>query len=743
MHAIVPSTLTTDQKQAARFWIDEIGADIAKCDSRSKDPSIERWSTNLGRDMDYGSLLEAGAYDHGMAIIAGQLRYGTKYKGKWLTCFDFDNLEAFQRFLDILGMPLEELAKWTRVEWHHNPAKFHVFFLSNEPFRNVMTSEGLEVYGQKKLVFVSPSIHRDGIPYQPYNDATEIVLLGGTIGQMKIEAILEAMMSEYGTSYWDDDAVKQYVEYLEKADTILSAGQRHFGLKALACSWFNRLYDSISELTDDQKLQRLLDYNQTQCNPPKPEAEIMDIWVWVISTFTESRKRKIEELLKEAGAKVDKKKEKKKVKEGLQLINSLYSFATLNDTNEILYYADGTYHYGGENLIRQSLQESFHDDASISMCREIVDHIRRQTYCDRSDFDADLDTINLKNCLYNIRTGQYADHTPDYLSLNQKPIVFNPDAPEPVAFKRFLDEVVYPGDLNLLLQLLAYTFYRDNPFEIITICHGTGSNGKSVLFHVITMLHGSENVANVSLKNLAGNRFGLYNLVAKDVNLDAELSSGLIEDTSMLKKLTGRQLTRVEEKYMPAFDVKLHAKLWLSANRIPQVADESDAWYRRNIIISFPNTFVGANDDPDLAFKLTTDEELSGIFNMLMDILRQILSDGKIDIGNIQYRREKYEMATDPIGMFILEAIDKGSIESNELTKETMYDAYKHFCLKYRLAKESYINFCRIIKQRYNYEEGRENKGDRRRIWKGLALSKEYVDVLATDQQSAEDSDQI
>src|SRR5690348_5878355 len=131
----MPSTLTKDQKGQARFWIDTIGADIAKCNSMAKDPSVERWGSNIGRNMDYGALLEAGNYDQGMAIIAGQLRYGTIYKGKWLTVFDFDNLEAFQKFLDLIGMTLAKLAQWTRVEWHKDPAKMHVFFLSDKPFR--------------------------------------------------------------------------------------------------------------------------------------------------------------------------------------------------------------------------------------------------------------------------------------------------------------------------------------------------------------------------------------------------------------------------------------------------------------------------------------------------------------------------------------------------------------------------------------------------------------------------------
>ncbi|MDQ6863513.1 MAG: DUF5906 domain-containing protein [Thermoproteota archaeon] len=96
----------------------------------------------------------------------------------------------------------------------------------------------------------------------------------------------------------------------------------------------------------------------------------------------------------------------------------------------------------------------------------------------------------------------------------------------------------------------------------------------------------------------------------KDVNIDTELSSATIHETSILKKLTGRQPVRIERKNQRAHDATLHAKLFFSANKIPQTADESDAYFRRNVVISFANKFED-KADPDLLGKLTTHEEMS------------------------------------------------------------------------------------------------------------------------------------
>ena len=90
----------------------------------------------------------------------------------------------------------------------------------------------------------------------------------------------------------------------------------------------------------------------------------------------------------------------------------------------------------------------------------------------------------------------------------------------------------------------------------------------------------------------------------------------IIKDASILKKLTGgrKQPIRIEQKYQKAYDVYVHSKLFFNANTIIQFPNPTTADYRREIIISFPNTFEGKNNDPHLIDKLSSKEEVSGIF---------------------------------------------------------------------------------------------------------------------------------
>jgi putative DNA primase/helicase len=306
---------------------------------------------------------------------------------------------------------------------------------------------------------------------------------------------------------------------------------------------------------------------------------------------------------------------------------------------------------------------------------------------------------------------------------------------------KYLHDVLYPAEVRTAVECMAYTLYRDNPFEVITLLFGYGSNGKSVFTDTLTALHGTKNVSNVSLSGILKNQFALSDLEGKDVNIDSELSNITIYDTAILKKLTGRQPIRIERKNQRAYDTKLHTKLWFSANKIPQTADNSDAYYRRIPVISFPHKFEGQNADPDLSRKLTTEEELSGVFNVLMIALRRILHNKGIYLNEktIQERRDKYEMASNPIGSFIEQMVARDCTEDDKTPKEEFYRAYVLYCKENNLPIQSKENFGKILKRNFSFQEGRESSDLRRPIWKKVRL----VVELEEEQQNEKYADYV
>jgi P4 family phage/plasmid primase-like protien len=376
----------------------------------------------------------------------------------------------------------------------------------------------------------------------------------------------------------------------------------------------------------------------------------------------------------------------------------------------------------------------------------VIDKLARRHLHTRDEFDSDKYIINMQNGLYDIHTGKLKKHTHRYLSRSQIPVKYDPKA-KCVRFGKFLHEVVYPDQVRTVVETMAYTLLRGNPFEHYVILLGAGSNGKSVLMHVLAALHEAENVSSTPLTGLLTNRFAKKELEGKNVNIDMEMSKATINDMSVLKELTGVKPVRIEPKHLPAYTTRLWAKLFFSTNEMPEMIDYSDGHFRREVVLSFPYKFeevrteqekadieqsirTGSNRkiaDPTLKEKLTTPEELSGIFNALVTPLRKIMLENQpvyTDVKSIEDRRKRHELVVDPIRAFMDDATTPDPDSS--VYKDTLYNAYRIFCKVNKLPIDSYDSFCRAVKRKFQHaglKDGRDNT-ERRAQWKGINLIK-------------------
>jgi hypothetical protein len=136
---------------AVSYWTEIVGAHIIEYDSIKKETCHRKWSTedDTTFDTDYYMMnLRKGLYDKGFAVRTGELNRGP-YKGYYLISIDFDTLEAFLAWCGD-DYNLDTLAKWTRVDWHKDPAKVHAFFISKTPLKDLARSKDnqiVEVYG--------------------------------------------------------------------------------------------------------------------------------------------------------------------------------------------------------------------------------------------------------------------------------------------------------------------------------------------------------------------------------------------------------------------------------------------------------------------------------------------------------------------------------------------------------------------------------------------------------------------
>ena len=612
------------------YWYYEIGINIIPANTREKTTFVS-WSEYQDKPIPkevHISWKENGHYNQGIALIPGPIWRGP-FEGKYLIAIDLDNNKAIEEFC---RNNLEKLKQQTLVEQTANPEKMHIYFIVEREIPNkasdkigiskstkIQTNEipAIEVKSNGKgLMFCSYSPHKKHGNYQIKGTFKPQVFEAWAI-QEQISIICDKFGIPYGsnnnsTNYNNNSDIGPSIhELFDPGHRILKGHNRHLGILRVMDSLLIRnmgllKLEQIKELANQR--------NQELCYPPLDNQEMDELWKQSLDWA--NRKIKERETAKQKQDQQDQNNVNKNttsktkfekvdpIEEAVRLLMAKHRFATIWESKEILYYDEqkGVYIKDGERLIEEEVDKTFGFDVRTAGISEIMKTIMRKTYKNLEEFDADMDIVNLKNGLFNLRTKEFMQHTPDYYSLNQKPIKYNPYA-RPKLFLKFLKEVLYLQEIRTAVELIAYTFVRKNIFDHYFILIGIGANGKSVFVGVLSNLHGLKNISNVSLKSIGEDRFATFDMVGKDVNVDTELSSANIKDISNLKKLTGIQPMRVQQKGQPAFDAEIHAKLVFNTNELPNIPDNTDARYRREIILYFYRQFEGSAQESQLVEK--------------------------------------------------------------------------------------------------------------------------------------------
>jgi len=407
-----------------------------------------------------------------------------------------------------------------------------------------------------------------------------------------------------------------------------------------------------------------------------------------------------------------------------------YHFKSLKDTKEIYYYdsKNGIYVKDSDWLIEHECIK-YNPEAKTNDVTDIKNRIIWANYIDRKDLDQNIDWICCKNVMVNLVTGEVKEHSPDFMATVQIPHLYlhrTPHVPLPTKILKFLHEVMDSDEMvEMVLDYIAYCLWRRCPFHKWLLFNGSGRNGKGVTTELITRFLGYVNVSNETLERILGNNYASANLYGKLANIDADLSSEELKKTGTLKKLTGNDWMTGEFKFKTAFYFKNFAKLIFSANKIPITPDESDAFFARLLIVNFPNQYLGDRANPNLIDELSTPEEMSALLSLILKRLPRVLKNGISMKTTIEDTYVKYMQSSDPIRLFIEEAIHVEESENNWLLKEDVYEAYEWFCADRKLPKESMYTLTRRLKLEGLKDKPKKINGVKYWIWINVKL-KDY-----------------
>ncbi len=402
-----------------------------------------------------------------------------------------------------------------------------------------------------------------------------------------------------------------------------------------------------------------------------------------------------------------------------------YTFATMRDTGEVYVYQGGVYKPIGETIIQEEAQKKLGEQAKTHHINEVIDYIKRITYVNREDFNSNLNLLNLKNGVYNLDTGNFEPHNPDYHFLYQIPVNYKSEA-ECRKIDQFLQQILPDkGDREAVIELFGYCFLGDYRIQKAFALIGDGRNGKSTLLNLLKTFLGARNIVSRSLHELEENRFAKADLYGKLANIYPDLSARALRSTGTFKMLTGGDTITAEKKFHHSFNFPNNAKLIFSANRLPETNDESDAFFRRWKLITFRNKFEGENADPNLLAKITTSEELSGLFNKALQGLRNLLERGAFtNDKNIEAIREQYIKESDSVKTFTQEMIEHSP--ENHIEKSELYNKYCEYCLSHNYPTISKDSFMKRLPREVAVEDCRPKIGGRRvYAWRGIQLRDE------------------
>jgi len=393
-----------------------------------------------------------------------------------------------------------------------------------------------------------------------------------------------------------------------------------------------------------------------------------------------------------------------------ELLIQKHNLKTFNDTDEIRYYNDGTYHPYADAMLGEEIECVWGKDASTHTTKEILNHVRRITYTPREQWNP-KGYINLQNGVIDIATGQLVASDPTRPFTYALPINYDPDATCP-NIEKFLFEVFRPEDLMTAIESVGYCLYTGYPIHRALLLFGGGSNGKSTFINLIKTFLGPENTSSISIQQLSEDQYSKSWLYGKLANLYSDLEDKALHDTGIFKILTGEDMITCNVKYgKDSLTFVNHAKMIFSANKFPKVYDDSDAFFRRWIILRFERTFTEAEADKGLLKKMTTPEELSGLLNLALAGLMQLLDHGMFtSTRTIEETREEYTRNSDTVGAFILDCIEQGDPDDEEYRaqKDGIYNAYIRYTKERKMSRKNEVWFWKDFRGRIEYFTHRE-----------------------------------
>ena len=294
--------------------------------------------------------------------------------------------------------------------------------------------------------------------------------------------------------------------------------------------------------------------------------------------------------------------------------------------------------------------------------------------------------IQFKDMVFDIKNGERFKASPEFFVTNPLPWDLHPEDYETTpVMDRIFEEWVGKDNVRKLYEILAYCMMPNYPIHRIFCFIGAGMNGKSKYLELLRRFIGQENCCSTELDTLCTSRFEVTRLHKKLVCQMGETNFGEMNKTSMLKKLSGGDLIGFEYKGKDCFEDINYAKLIIATNNLPSTTDKTIGFYRRWMIIDFPNQFSEAKD----ILAEIPEEEYNSLALKCCMILKELIDKRAFtNEGSIEERIKQYEDHSNPLEKFIKENTEEDTLRGF-IWKFEFQDKLNQFCKENRFRELS------------------------------------------------------
>ncbi|MEZ5897946.1 MAG: phage/plasmid primase, P4 family [Hyphomicrobiaceae bacterium] len=417
----------------------------------------------------------------------------------------------------------------------------------------------------------------------------------------------------------------------------------------------------------------------------------------------------------------------------------LDSFATRVIRFMGVYYEfrDGRYVEVEKEAMRKAVVEVCGGDTDTSAITNVLEHVNALTLVPSTDGvappmfidgrNADVrDYIVCRNGIVEVATGRLLPHDDNLFVLSALPIDYDPNAGEPLVYKRFIETVI-PADARETAEYILADLLNPNPkMHYIYNFIGGGGSGKSTMGALQQMLVGEPNVAYLQTHELA-QQHGQEGLIGKPLIQFHEMvipsrGNDAVIALGRLKAMSGNDPVAIQRKYKSAWNGRLNARMVNISNKVPKWPDNSTAIQRRMRFISMPFSFyegtASVPEDRDMADKLRAE---------LPAILKHLIAKRRTMPAHIESppsARSLVEGSKAAIHLFVEEecVLDREA----QVGKREVFDRFSQWC-DYNCPSErmDFTQFNAALREARTTirEKHARQNGDRTRVWVGLRLT--------------------